>query len=123
MLQGVDEFSHCQVADQDCPGNSLANRRVVDGHHLIQKEPGAGKYGLAGTISVEITVPIFARLFLKLSDLASGDSKYPTARLQKGFLLFQDGQELAEEGVGFGVPVLKRGIQTIFPGQCRADHS
>jgi hypothetical protein len=30
--------------------------------------------------------------------------------------LLQDGQELAEEGVGFGVPVLKRGIQTIFPG-------
>jgi hypothetical protein len=68
---------------------------------------------------VEITVPIFAGLSLSLSNDASGDSKYPTARLQKGFLLLQDGQELAEEGVGFGLPVLKRGIQTIFPGQCR----
>jgi hypothetical protein len=65
---------------------------------------------------VEITIPIFAGLSLKLSDLASSGKEYPTARLQKGFLLLLDGQELAEEGVGFGVPVLKRGIQTIFPG-------
>jgi hypothetical protein len=67
---------------------------------------------------MDVTVPIFAGLSLKLSDLTSSDNKYPTARLQKGFLLLQDGQELAEEGVGFGLPVLKRGIQTIFPGQC-----
>jgi hypothetical protein len=51
-----------------------------------------------------------------MSDHASNGKKYPIARLQKGFLLLQDGQELAEEGVGFGVPVLKRGVQTIFPG-------
>jgi len=66
---------------------------------------------------MDITIPILAGLSLKLSDLASSHNNYPTARLQKGFLLLQDGQELAEEGVGFGVPVLKRGIQTIFPGQ------
>jgi hypothetical protein len=41
---------------------------------------------------------------------------YPTASLQKGFILNDDGQELAEEAVGFGVPVLKCGLQTIFPG-------
>jgi hypothetical protein len=35
--------------------------------------------------------------------------------LQKGFLLLDRGQELAEEAVGFGVPVLKSGLQTIFP--------
>ena len=29
------------------------------------------------------------------------------------------GQELAEEAVGFGVPVLKRGLQTIFPGEVK----
>jgi hypothetical protein len=41
---------------------------------------------------------------------------YPTRRLQRGLLLFDEGQDLAEEGVGFGVPVLKRGMQTVFPG-------
>jgi len=42
--------------------------------------------------------------------------RYPTRRLQKGLLLCDGEQELAEEGVGFGVPILKRGAQTIFPG-------
>jgi hypothetical protein len=89
----------------------------VDGHHLIPKEPGSGEYELIGSILVDITVPFITGLSLKLSDLSSSNNQYPTARLQKGFLLLKDGQELAEEGVGFGVPVLKQGIQTIFPGQ------
>jgi len=37
-------------------------------------------------------------------------------RLRKGLLLLDRGQELAEEAVGFGVPVLKKGLQAIFPG-------
>ena len=41
---------------------------------------------------------------------------YPVARLQRGLLLRHDGDDLIEEGVGFGVPILKRGAQTIFPG-------
>ena len=41
---------------------------------------------------------------------------YPTARLQKGLLLFDGARDLAEEGVGFGVPVLKRGAQALFAG-------
>ena len=44
---------------------------------------------------------------------------YPTRRLQKGLLLYAEEQELAEEGVGLGVPVLKRGAQTLFPGALR----
>jgi hypothetical protein len=44
---------------------------------------------------------------------------YPTRRLQKGLLLYAGEQELAEEGVGLGVPVLKRGSQTVFPGALR----
>jgi hypothetical protein len=44
---------------------------------------------------------------------------YPTHHLQRGLLLYDGEQELAEEGVGFGVPVLKRGVQTVFPGAVR----
>jgi hypothetical protein len=41
---------------------------------------------------------------------------YATSRIQKGWLLSCDGQDLSEEAVGFGVPIIKRGLQTIFPG-------
>ncbi len=49
--------------------------------------------------------------------------KYPTAKLSKGLILMQDGQELIEEAVGFGVPVIKRGLLTIFPGAIKVDHA
>jgi hypothetical protein len=41
---------------------------------------------------------------------------YPTSGLQKGLLLLDGGQELSSEGVGFGVPVLKRGPRAVFAG-------
>ena len=41
---------------------------------------------------------------------------FPTLRLQRGLLLFDGAADLAEEGVGFGVPVLKRGVEALFPG-------
>ena len=65
------------------------------------------------------TIPMAAGIVLKFSTDPAGGKNYPTAGLQKGFLLLQDGQDLAEEGVGFGVPILKRGMQTIFPGASR----
>jgi len=65
---------------------------------------------------MEITIPLFSGVLIKIAVDSTHEKKYPTARLQKGFLLVHEGQELAEEGVGFGVPILKRGIQTIFPG-------
>jgi hypothetical protein len=37
--------------------------------------------------------------------------------MQKGLALFCDDQDLSEEAVGFGVPILKCGLQTIFPGE------
>ena len=63
-----------------------------------------------------IDIPLFKGLSLKFGEPPPGRKDYPTAHLQKGFLLLDQGQELAEEAVGFGVPVLKRGLQTIFPG-------
>jgi hypothetical protein len=53
---------------------------------------------------------------LKIADVSNSNEDYPTTRLQKGLLLVYNGQELAEEGIGFGVPILKQGLQTIFPG-------
>ena len=41
---------------------------------------------------------------------------YPTSGLRKGLLLLDHGQELDGEGVGFGVPVLKRGARAVFAG-------
>ena len=46
----------------------------------------------------------------------TGLPAYPTRRLRQGLVLFDDGVDLSEEGVGFGVPVLKRGLQAVFPG-------
>jgi hypothetical protein len=65
---------------------------------------------------VKLDLPLAEGLSLSIADRASGPAGYPTGRLQKGLLLLADGRELVEEGVGFGVPILKRGVQTIFPG-------
>lgn len=61
------------------------------------------------------SIPLSGGLSLTIGDRSSGSEAYPTRRLQKGLLLHH-GRELTEEGVGFGVPILKRGLQTIFPG-------
>lgn len=53
---------------------------------------------------------------LKISSGPISGMSYPTARIQKGLILLYEGQELCEEAVGFGVPILKRGLQTVFPG-------
>ncbi len=65
---------------------------------------------------MEIEIPLFQGLSVKIGDIAANGKDFPTARLQKGFILLDQGLDLAEEAVGFGVPVLKRGLQTIFPG-------
>ena len=65
---------------------------------------------------MELNIPLLDGLALTIGDRSGGGGGYPTRRLQKGLLLVDRAEELAEEGVGFGVPVLKRGIQTIFPG-------
>ncbi len=64
-----------------------------------------------------IDIPLFEGISLKIGEPLPDQKGFATARLQKGFLLQDQGQDLAEEAVGFGVPVLKRGLQTIFPGE------
>ena len=91
-----------------------------------------------GPDAVELITPLFGDLSLCISDRRPGGDGhgpggdgpagahgsagharaggYPVARLQRGLLLRHNADDLIEEGVGFGVPVLKRGAQTIFPG-------
>jgi hypothetical protein len=63
-----------------------------------------------------LEIPLFQGLSLKIGSAHSDGKSYPTAALQRGLLLLEQGEELAEEAVGFGVPVLKSGLRTIFPG-------
>ena len=65
---------------------------------------------------MELNIPLCDGLSLSVADQSGDGGDYPTTRLQKGLLLSDGREKLAEEGVGFGVPVLKRGLQTIFPG-------
>ncbi|MBI2829862.1 MAG: hypothetical protein HYX81_01740 [Chloroflexi bacterium] len=46
-------------------------------------------------------------------------SDYSNNRIQKGLQLVCNEENLAEEGTGFGVPIIKLGHETIFPGSAR----
>lgn len=65
---------------------------------------------------METSVPISNDIQLIIRDHLLRDDRFPTSRLQKGFLLFHQGKDLSAEAVGFGVPVIKCGLRTIFPG-------
>jgi hypothetical protein len=71
---------------------------------------------------MEISIPLSNGLILRISDHPQGEYIYETSVLPKGFLLIKDGQDLAEEAVGFGFPVMKRGLQTLFPGSLRLSY-
>lgn len=62
-------------------------------------------------------IPIFEGYALRIADKADQKRNYATSDLQKGFQLVCQGESLAEEAIGFGVPVLKLGLRTIFPGK------
>ena len=66
-------------------------------------------------MELSVTLPDGLRLFFDGAAPAGG-GPYPTSRLRRGLLLADAARELAEEGVGFGVPVVKRGLETVFPG-------
>ena len=66
---------------------------------------------------MKIDLPLTDGIALQITSGTNGVVSYPTARIQKGLVLFYEGKDLSEEAVGFGVPILKRGLQTIFPGE------
>jgi hypothetical protein len=66
--------------------------------------------------AMEIKMTLQQGLSLILTDDHRQGREYATTDLQKGFQLYDNGQSLAEEAVGFGVPVVKKGLRTIFAG-------
>jgi len=70
---------------------------------------------------MKIDLPLTGGIALQIASGTNQGASYPTGRIQKGLVLYYAGQDLSEEAVGFGVPILKRGLQTIFPGQVELD--
>jgi hypothetical protein len=66
---------------------------------------------------MRIVIPAYKDLALSISNDQDDHSEYPTAHLQKGLLLHYRNMNLAEEAVGFGLPVIKCGLQAVFPGK------
>lgn len=63
-----------------------------------------------------IQIPVTNDLSLTLGDNTDNRTPYPTARLARGLMLRHRDLDLAEEAVGFGLPVLMRGLEAVFPG-------
>ena len=70
---------------------------------------------------MQIHTPLPDGLSLVFAEAPSEGGPYATSRLQRGLLLLDGETPLAEEAVGFGVPVLKLGLQTLFPGEAEVD--
>jgi hypothetical protein len=66
---------------------------------------------------MKLDFPLAAGFKLQLASGIDKTNQYPSARIQKGLVLIHERQDLSEEAVGFGVPILKRGLQTIFPSE------
>jgi hypothetical protein len=53
---------------------------------------------------------------VRFDETAGDPGFYPTHRIRKGPAICCGEKKICEEGVGFGVPIMKIGYETIFPG-------
>ena len=72
---------------------------------------------LDAKIPVRIEMTAGMCLLIKNPEIEQGD--YPASRIQKGLVLVYENRDLSEEGIGFAVPVLRFGHETVFPGNAR----
>ncbi|NJD53089.1 MAG: hypothetical protein FIB07_09515 [Candidatus Methanoperedens sp.] len=79
------------------------------------KEP-FDNFLMTSDIPAGVGIEITKGLCLHINDTGIEHGDYPASRIQKGLVLFHENRDLSEEGIGFGVPVLKFGHETIFPG-------
>jgi hypothetical protein len=82
---------------------------------LVDSVPQAWKKGAGAGMKLDF--PLAPGFSLQIASGIQRQSLYPTARIQKGLVLHYQDEDLSEEAVGFGVPIVKRGLQTIFPGE------
>jgi len=68
---------------------------------------------------LQIDIPMFKETSLRIAEGAADRKDYATSSLQKGLLIIHNGANLAMEAVGFGVPVIKLGLRTVFPGSVK----
>jgi hypothetical protein len=68
---------------------------------------------------MKIAIGLSEGLQLKIADGPDSNTRYPSSSLQKAFLLVHNGRSLAQEAVGFGFPVIKRGLTALFPGSVK----
>lgn len=64
----------------------------------------------------DLEIHLGGGLVVRFPVVKSGPVVFPSSRIQKGPVLAYAAEDLSEEGVGFGVPVLKAGHETVYPG-------
>jgi hypothetical protein len=63
--------------------------------------------------------PLLAFHDTYLTTVDAGTGSFPNSLIQRGLVLEHGDRDLSEEGVGFGLPVIKLGLQAVFPGSWR----
>jgi len=65
---------------------------------------------------VQVRIEMTAGICLLIKSPEIEQEDYPASMIQKGPVLVHENRDLSEEGIGFAVPVLRFGHETLFPG-------